>query len=129
MNKELLLKKQELELELAQINKKLGLSITKRSIDMHTVLDIVAKESNITVTQLIKRGRKRELIRPRHCFMYIAKIMCGYTFKEVAAILDGRDHSTVIHGCDRYVHYLDHPRLSPIEAGLYETCINKIYNL
>ena len=42
--------------------------------------------------------RNKELVHPRQMIMYLCRSMTNATYKEIASILGGRDHSTIIYG-------------------------------
>lgn len=55
----------------------------------------------INLNDLIKRGRKKEIVRPRQIVMYLLREELKLSFPEIGQKLGGRDHSTVIHACEK----------------------------
>ncbi len=63
------------------------------------VIKSVADFYKIPVTDLIKRSRRKEVVRPRQIAMFLLREEVKYSFPEIGSKLGGRDHSTVIHAC------------------------------
>lgn len=66
-----------------------------------TVLKSVADFYNISANDLIKRSRKKEVVKPRQIAMYLLREETQLSFPEIGQKLGGRDHSTVIHACEK----------------------------
>ena len=65
------------------------------------VLKSVADFYHIPTTDLVKRSRRKEVVRPRQIAMFLLREEVKYSFPEIGAKLGGRDHSTVIHACTK----------------------------
>jgi len=63
------------------------------------VIKSVAEFFHIPTTDLIKRSRRKEVVRPRQIAMYLLREEVRHSFPEIGLKLGGRDHSTVIHAC------------------------------
>lgn len=77
------------------------LSVPHRKTSPQVILKTVADFYNITSTDLTKRSRKKEVVRPRQIAMYLLREEVSLSFPEIGQKLGGRDHSTVIHACDK----------------------------
>ncbi|HZZ99685.1 MAG TPA: helix-turn-helix domain-containing protein, partial [Candidatus Paceibacterota bacterium] len=66
-----------------------------------TILKSVADFYNISMNDLVKRSRKKEVVRPRQIAMYLLRDETKLSFPEIGQKLGGRDHSTVIHACEK----------------------------
>lgn len=66
-----------------------------------TVLKNVADFYNISATDLVKRSRKKEVVKPRQVAMFLLREETKLSFPEIGQKLGGRDHSTVIHACEK----------------------------
>lgn len=95
-------------------NKELTLELAKESLDIlissrkpkqkenyEEVLSVIASFYNITTIDLIGKSRNSKFVLPRHIAMYILKNHYNFTNKRIGQILNGRDHSTVISGCEK----------------------------
>lgn len=65
------------------------------------VIKSVADFFRIPTTDLVKRSRRKEVVRPRQIAMFLLREEVKYSFPEIGAKLGGRDHSTVIHACTK----------------------------
>jgi len=77
------------------------LSVPYRKTSPQNVLKAVADFYNIPLNDLMKRSRKKEVVRPRQIAMYLLREEIKLSFPEIGQKLGGRDHSTVIHACDK----------------------------
>lgn len=66
-----------------------------------TVLKSVADFYSISLSDLAKRSRKKEIVRPRQVAMFLLREETRLSFPEIGQKLGGRDHSTVIHACEK----------------------------
>lgn len=71
------------------------------NVSISNILEVVADYYHITVPDL--RGKKRDKKRalPRQLVMYLAKELTEYTFTDIGNELGGRDHATIMHGCNK----------------------------
>jgi len=65
------------------------------------IVDIVADYYNINPAVIYEKTRKKEIVRPRQIIMYILREDAGISYPTIGESLGGRDHTTVIHSCDR----------------------------
>ena len=77
------------------------LSTPYRKTSPAAILKAVADFYNITATDLVKRSRKKEVVRPRQVAMFLLRDETKLSFPEIGQKLGGRDHSTVIHACEK----------------------------
>src|SRR5262245_41758705 len=66
-----------------------------------TIRDICracCRHFRINMIDFISRRRHAELVRARHVAMYLARSHTARTFPEIAQIMGGRDHTTILHG-------------------------------
>lgn len=62
------------------------------------IIRIVCDHYNVTQADLASAKRNKELVLPRQVVMYLCRTLTDTTYKGIAALLGGRDHSTIIHG-------------------------------
>ena len=62
------------------------------------ILEAVAKEFNITVSELKGPRRTRRISVPRQVAMFLMREMAQLSFPQIGEFLGGRDHTTVMHG-------------------------------
>ncbi len=65
------------------------------------VIDIVCDFYNITEEDIKGRNRAREVSYPRQIAMYIMREVTDYSLPKIGSLFGGRDHTTVMHACDK----------------------------
>lgn len=65
------------------------------------ILDAVAQEFNITISELKGPRRTRRISVPRQLAMYLLRDVAQLSFPQIGEFLGGRDHSTVMHGATK----------------------------
>jgi chromosomal replication initiator protein len=65
------------------------------------VLQAVAAFYHVQAQQITGRGRRKEIVRPRHVAMYLARHETESSLPEIGAALGGRDHTTVMYGVQK----------------------------
>jgi len=77
------------------------LAAPHRKTSPQVVLKTVASHYNIQFADLTKRSRKKEIVYPRQVAMFLLREEVKLSFPEIGLRLGGRDHSTVIHACEK----------------------------
>lgn len=77
------------------------LAVPHQRTSPQVILKTVADFYNITPADLTKRSRKKEVVKPRQIAMYLLREEIKLSFPEIGQKLGGRDHSTVIHACEK----------------------------
>lgn len=65
------------------------------------ILSEVARYFGIEESDLRGPGRSQAIARPRQIAMYLIREETGESLPQIGALLGGRDHTTVLHGCER----------------------------
>lgn len=72
-----------------------------RKTSPQAVLKSVVDFFSISTNDLLKRSRKKEVVKPRQIAMFLLREETKLSFPEIGQKLGGRDHSTVIHACEK----------------------------
>lgn len=72
------------------------------------VINHVAAEYDYTIDQLLGRDRDRGITLARHVAMYVVREATDMSYPSIAALFDGRDHTTVLSA----VRHVDRLRLN-----------------
>ena len=64
-------------------------------------LSVIASMYSISVADLIGKSRNAKFVLPRHIAMYILKTHYDLTYAKIGSILNGRDHTTIMNGCNK----------------------------
>ncbi|MBI4068178.1 chromosomal replication initiator protein DnaA [Candidatus Kaiserbacteria bacterium] len=82
-------------------------SFIKNSTRAHkgvSVVDVVKKISQyygIEEQSIYEKTRKKEVVKPRQIIMYILREEFNISYPSIGEQLGGRDHTTVIHSCEK----------------------------
>lgn len=68
----------------------------------------VAKFYNIDVNDIDSSKRSNEIAYPRQVAMYLCRELAKMQYKNIGIAFGNRDHSTVMHACDKITHLLKH---------------------
>lgn len=76
-------------------------SKTTKNISVKHVVSRVADYYNIDPEIIYEKTRRREVVRPRQIIMYILREDYSISYPTIGMKLGGRDHTTVIHSCEK----------------------------
>ena len=71
------------------------------NISIEKIQKIVADHYNLSFTDLKARKRTKNIATARQIAMYIAREITEFSTTEVGAEFGGRDHTTVMHACQK----------------------------
>lgn len=71
-----------------------------RRVSDDQILKAVAEFFNITINDLIEKGRKKEVVEPRQVAMYLMRDILDMSYPYIGEKL-GRDHTTAIHAVEK----------------------------
>jgi chromosomal replication initiator protein len=69
--------------------------------DAHDIQRLVARHFNVSEESLRGKRRTDTIAFPRQIGMYIARTMTDLSLAEIGAKFGGRDHTTVMHACQK----------------------------
>lgn len=78
----------------------LAADIRQRRVSIEDVLSAVADYYRVQVDDLKGKKRDKHIVVPRHVAMYLMRQETDASLQEIGQLLGGRDHSTVLHGCE-----------------------------
>ncbi len=73
----------------------------KKVITTEVIVDIVAEHYNLTPAEIYSKNKSRNVSFPRQIVMHLTRKLTEESVTDIGKALGGRDHSTVIHGCDK----------------------------
>jgi chromosomal replication initiator protein len=79
---------------------------TKKWINSKKVLSVVAEFYDLKDKDLFTPSRKNEIVRPRQIAMYLLRTELKNSYPFIGRRFGGKDHSTVIHSCERIAREL-----------------------
>ena len=88
-------------LELAREALKDLLAAQERLVTIDNIQKTVAEYYKIRMADLLSKRRSRSIARPRQVAMALARELTNHSLPEIGDAFGGRDHTTVMHACDR----------------------------
>lgn len=100
------------DLSLLEIKNLIKTSIKpKKNISVKEVAKIVVDYYNIDEASVYEKTRRKEVVKPRQIIMYLLREDFNISFPTIGDKLGGRDHTTVIHSCDKIKNDLKHDQM------------------
>ena len=85
----------------------------RKSISVKDVVKTVANFYNLEEDIIYEKTRRKEVVKPRQLIMYILREDLHVSYPTIGIKLGGRDHTTVIHSCEKVKNDLKrNPELS-----------------
>jgi chromosomal replication initiator protein len=92
----------EISLDIAREQLKNAFSLNReQSVAIETIQRVVAEYFNLSYIELRGKKRTRAVSLPRQISMYISRKITDYSTTEIGYEFGGRDHTTVMHACQR----------------------------
>jgi chromosomal replication initiator protein len=93
------LQNQPITVELArQALKEMVSSPENKKITPDRLIDTIARYFQITKEELIGPKRNKELVHPRRIVMFLLRNELNLSYPKVGQAMNGKDHTTVMHG-------------------------------
>ncbi len=73
----------------------------KKSISVKDLIKLVADFYNIEEGSIYEKTRKKEVVRPRQLIMFLLREDFSISYPSIGEKMGGRDHTTVIHSCEK----------------------------
>lgn len=85
---------------------------TSEITDIQKIQKVVADQFQISVDDLKSKKRSASIAFPRQIAMYLSRIILNESFERIGLEFGGKDHSTVMHSCDKIKAEMDsNPKL------------------
>ncbi len=73
----------------------------KKAVSVKDVIKTIADFYNIDEASIYEKTRRKEIVKPRQLIMYILREEFDVSYPSIGQKLGGRDHTTVIHSCEK----------------------------
>ncbi len=83
------------------------LAPAQSKLSLDAILEIAAEYFGVTVEDLKGRSRSARIALQRQMVMYIMREATGASLPQIAQVLGGRDHTTILHGYERVSNELN----------------------
>lgn len=82
----------------------------KKGITHSNIIKIVCDFYDISQNDLVIKGRRRDIVRPRQVAMYLMRSELRYSYPGIGEKLGGRDHTTAIHAFEKINKELEYDK-------------------
>ncbi|MFH1395628.1 MAG: chromosomal replication initiator protein DnaA [Candidatus Omnitrophota bacterium] len=96
-----------MSVELAREVLKGMITAEEKKITIDLIQNTVSSFCNITKESMITKKRTRAVAYPRQVAMYLARELTDHSLPDIGTFFGGRDHTTVMHACDKIGTELD----------------------
>jgi chromosomal replication initiator protein len=93
-------------------------NIPKKTISIKQIIKIVADFYDIEEKQLLMRIRRQEIVKPRQIAMFLLRNEYKASFPTIGSKMGGRDHTTVIHACEKITREVKNNNILAEEINL-----------
>ncbi len=95
------------------------------NLSVEQIIHVVAREYGVDEDRMLSRDRSHDVALPRQVAMYLIRKETESSLPEIGKALGGRDHTTVMYGCDKVGDLLDtddelRRRMMKIRESLYQ---------
>jgi chromosomal replication initiator protein len=74
---------------------------SKKKVSFEEIIDAVAEFYNLKAETLSESTRRKEIVHARQVAMYLLREDYNFSFPFIGKRMGGRDHTTVIHSCEK----------------------------
>lgn len=79
----------------------------RKSLAVSDVVEKIARYFDIDPASIYEKTRRKEVVKPRQLIMYILREDFHVSYPAIGQKLGGRDHTTVIHSCEKIKRCLE----------------------
>lgn len=72
-----------------------------RGVSVEEIVRRIAQYYEVAEKSIYEKTRKKEVVKPRQIIMYILREEFAVSYPSIGEKLGGRDHTTVIHSCEK----------------------------
>jgi chromosomal replication initiator protein len=101
------------------------LSPAQGKLTLDSILNSAAAYFGVTVEELTGRNRSARIALQRQIVMYLMREETDASLPQIGQVLGGRDHTTIIHGCEKILADMDanqelNRQINELRSRLYE---------
>jgi chromosomal replication initiator protein len=78
-----------------------------RAVTPELIIEMVARQYDTTPEDITGKNRSQQIALPRQVAMYICRRMTTLSTTNIGRAFGGRDHTTVMHGCEKITASMD----------------------
>ncbi len=78
-----------------------------REITPSLIINVVSEQFGVKPEDVTSKKRNSEFVLPRQVVMYLCRELIDTSYTNIAKLLNKKDHTTVIHGCNRIANEIN----------------------
>ena len=82
--------------------------IATANVSPESILKVVSRYYDVSPDQMLSQKRSRDIAFPRQVAMYLCRDLTGMSLPRIGQFFGGRDHTTVMHACEKISEELEH---------------------
>lgn len=90
----------DLEMARSALAGRIGAQAARR-VTAELIIETIARQYGLESADITGKKRNREIALPRQIAMYVCREMTSLSTTSIGRAFGGRDHTTVMHGCDK----------------------------
>ncbi len=79
----------------------------RSEVKPNEIIREVANFFSVSMDEMLSRDRSRQIALPRQVAMYLLRFEANISLPQIGEALGGRDHTTVMYGCDKVAELLE----------------------
>ena len=79
----------------------------KKNVSIEDIIKTIAHFYNLDEALIYEKTRRKEIVRARQVAMFLLREDFSISFPLIGRKMGGRDHTTVIHSCDKIKHDME----------------------
>jgi len=93
------------------------------TVDVQQVVHATAQHYGVTVEELLGKRRTKAITLARHVAMFVARVLTDASLPQIGLALGGRDHTTVMHACNKMAEATKTDKLLAAEIAAIKQAI------
>ncbi len=89
----------------------------RKSLAVADVVEKIARFFEIEPESIYEKTRRKEVVKPRQLIMYVLREDFQISYPAIGQKMGGRDHTTVIHSCEKIKKDLKNDSVLEEELG------------
>ena len=98
---------------------------SRKELTLDAILNAVCEKYHAKARDITGKSRKKELVALRQLVMFLAHKYTSLSLSQIGRDMGGRDHSTVLHSCDKAEHRLKTDKAYRLEIEKFEATLKK----
>lgn len=94
----------DIDIELAQRVIASVVNVERKEISAEDIISVVGQHYGVKPKEMYSKTRKQIVVQARQLAMYLIHKHVGTSYSQIGRMFGGRDHSTVLYGCDQIAH-------------------------